>query len=319
MNKKLFHAAAIALVASNVINVTFAQEKNPKPNTQVSPTATDKGVTDKVASEKGQSEPVFVRIDRDAKGKALAMQTAIISYTLGDDKWKDRQVDLIGAVHIAHRAYFQDLNKRFRDYDAVLYELVADPNANIPQPQQDGNVRHPVGAIQVGMKDMLGLEFQLDEINYKAKNFVHADMSPTEFAQDMTKRGDGFLSMFSRLMGSGIAAQSAQAGKGQDMKVLAALLSNNRELKMRQAMAEQFENMDAQLAGLNDASGRSTLVTERNVKAFEVRNEQLDAGKKKLAIFYGAGHLVDMDKRLMNDFKATRGKVTWLNAWNLAE
>ncbi len=40
------------------------------------------------------------------------------------------QVDLIGAVHIAHREYFQLLNKKFRNYDAVLYELVADPEAH---------------------------------------------------------------------------------------------------------------------------------------------------------------------------------------------
>ncbi len=265
------------------------------------------------------AEPKFLRIERDENGKPLALQTAITEYTIEEGEWKGRRVDLIGAVHVAHKEYFQDLNRRFRSYDALLYELVADPGAAVPEAKQDGNVRHPVGAIQSGMKDMLGLQFQLDEIDYRAKNFVHADMSPTEFAQDMTKRGDGMVSMFSRLMGAGIAAQSSQAGKGQDIKMLAALLSNNRELKMRQAMAEQFENMDAQLAGLNDRSGRSTLLTERNAKAFEVLGSQLKDGKKKIGIFYGAGHLIDMDKRLLQDFKAVRGSTTWLTAWKLTE
>ncbi len=42
---------------------------------------------------------------------------------------ESRRVDLIGAVHVAHKEYFQDLNRRFRSYDALLYELVADPDA----------------------------------------------------------------------------------------------------------------------------------------------------------------------------------------------
>ncbi len=112
------------------------------------------------------------------------------------------------------------------------------------------------------------------------------------------------LSLCSPADGVRIAAQSSQAGKGQDVKMLAALMSKNREVKLRQVMAEQFENMEVQLAGLSDKSGRSTLLTERNAKAFEVLENELKGGKKKVAIFYGAGHLIDMDKRLIESYKA---------------
>lgn len=285
----------------------------PSPDSKKS---TDEKTDDQKSAEK---KPKFLRVENDEEGNPKGLQTAIASYVIKEGKYKDVQVDLIGAVHVAHAEYFQDLNKRFRKYDALLYELVADPEANVPDPTLQKGSGSPVGAIQGGMKKMLGLQFQLDVIDYKAKNFVHADMSPTEFAEDMKKRGDSFFGMFTRMMGASMAAQNSKAGRGQDMKMLAAMFSSNRELKMRQVFASQFESMQMQMAGLADASGRSTLLTERNRKAFEVLATELESGKKKLGVFYGAAHLQDMDERLIRDFHAERGNVEWLTAWNLQE
>jgi hypothetical protein len=142
-------------------------------------------------------------------------------------------------------------------------------------------------------------------------------MTPEEFAADMARRKDGFLSMFARVLGSSIAAQGTPEMAGADAKVLAALMSPNRSIALRQVMAEQFKSMDVQLSGLADSQGQSTLLTERNRKAMEVLLAQLKKGKRKLGIFYGAAHLQDMDTRLVKDFAATRGEVAWLDAWNL--
>ena len=78
----------------------------------------------------------------------------------------------------------------FRGYDAVLYELVAPDNARVPKPG-----RKPAGAIgsaQQSLTKMLGLEFQLDQIDYGARNFIHADLSPKEFEAAMAKRGESW-------------------------------------------------------------------------------------------------------------------------------
>jgi hypothetical protein len=45
----------------------------------------------------------------------------------------------------------------------------------------------------------------------------------------------------------------------------------------------------------------------------------LASGKKKVALFYGAGHLPDMERRLMSDFQMKRGGQFWMEAWKLAE
>lgn len=82
------------------------------------------------------------------------------------------EVALIGAVHIGEPAYYRKLNELFKNFDALLYELVADPGAGVPDPKERGI--SPISTIQVGMKDSLQLTFQLDEVDYDAKNFVHA-------------------------------------------------------------------------------------------------------------------------------------------------
>ena len=82
------------------------------------------------------------------------------------------------------------------------------------------------------------------------------------------------------------------------------------------AFAKQMESMDAQMEAFNGPEG-STIINERNRKAFEVLSKELAAGKKKIAVFYGAGHLADMQKRLEKDFAMKRTEEKWLVAWDL--
>ena len=63
----------------------------------------------------------------------------------------------------------------------------------------------------------------------------------------------------------------------------------------------------------------STIINHRNAKALEVMKRELASGKKKVALFYGAGHLPDMERRLMSDFQMKRGGQFWMEAWKLAE
>jgi hypothetical protein len=170
-------------------------------------------------------KPVFLRIDREGK-EPRALQVAIARYEILAGPNQGATVDLVGAVHVGTKQYYSDLNQRFRSYDAVLYELVADPEVNKPSQRAEGGF-NPIGGLQKGMKGALELSFQLDEVDYNPKNFVHADMSPTEFGEDMKKRNDGFLGMFARMMGAGFATQSTKKGQEQQAEMLAAMLSKD--------------------------------------------------------------------------------------------
>jgi hypothetical protein len=165
------------------------------------------------------------------------------------------------------------------------------------------------------MKDMLKLQFQLECIDYTKDNFVHADMSPTEFAQTMKDRGESVLQMLFRMMGQSMAQQSKNPTS--DLDLLMALFSRDRAKKLKSLLAVQMEDLEGLTSALNGPDGSSTIIGERNRKALEVLARELKQGDKKLAIFYGAGHLPDMERRLMKDFGMRRQNVRWLPAWLL--
>jgi hypothetical protein len=276
----------------------------------------DKKDDKKKADDKKQAEK-FLRVVRDAAGEPIAMETSIVTYRPKKADGSGLQVDLIGAVHVADHQYYETLNKVFDDYDVVLYELVAPEGTKIPKGGRGGST-HPIGMIQQGMKNILNLEFQLEQIDYTKKHFVHADMSPDEFSKTMEERGESFLQMFFKMMGAAVAQQSGkQGGAGaSDADMIMALLSPDRAYRLKRVMALQFENLGGTMNVLEGPKG-STIIGERNRKALEVLKKQIDGGKKKIAIFYGAGHMTDMEKKLAADFNLEPGEVKWIEAWDL--
>jgi TraB/PrgY/gumN family len=87
--------------------------------------------------------------------------------------------------------------------------------------------------------------------------------------------------------------------------------------KLKRMMAQQFES-----AGEDGGLGKTVnqiLVQDRNKACMKVLSQQLTAGKKKIAIFYGAAHMPDFDKRLKEDFGMKRSSDNWIKAWNLED
>ncbi len=258
----------------------------------------------------------YLRIERDAKGRPLALETAIVRFAPKQGDAKGPTVDLIGAVHIADKQYFDELNKEFEGYDVVLYELVAPEGTRIAK-GGGGRSSHPVAALQNGMKSVLELEHQLEHVDYQKENLVHADMSPDDFSRSMKNKGESFLTMYFRLMGAGLAMQSAAGpGASSDAAILMALFDKDRALSLKRLMAEQFEKMEVAMSALDGPEG-STLLAERNKIALKGLQKQLDAGKQKIAIFYGAGHLPDMARRLETEFQLEPESTRWVRAWDL--
>ncbi len=265
----------------------------------------------------------FLRLSRDAKGRPASLDTSIVHYRESEASARAAgrrtrvEVDLVGAVHLGGKGYYDTLDRLFEDYDAVLYELVAPDNARIPKPGRKAS--GAIGNAQHGMTKMLGLEFQLDQIDYSAENFVHADMSPKEFDAAMQKRGESWWTMFTRLMAEGV--ERAERGKPTGPEVgigdlWGLFFGKDREVRLRRIMAEQFTDMEVLTAAFGGEEG-SSLITDRNGAALEVLSEQIADGKKRMAIFYGAAHMEDFDRRLREDFGMEPGEVEWVEAWDL--
>jgi len=279
------------------------------------------GSTRRASDEKLGTD--WVRLRYDDAQRITGLETAIVRYAApagsGGGSESTATVDLVGAVHVGDAAYYAELNRRFVEYDALLYELVAPEGTVVPRGRGTSNA-HPLGALQNGMKSLLALEHQLEQVDYTKKNFIHADMSPDEFLQSMRDRDEGFLQMYMKLLGHAIAQQSEMAAKGEsaDVEIFAALLAPDRPRRLKIALAKQLAETESLLVSFGGEEG-SVLISERNKTALGVLREQLAAGRKKrLGLFYGAGHLADMDKRLRTDFGLEPVSITWLTAWNLA-
>ena len=308
--------ALLFFLFTGITNRLLAQSDVATPPAEVEQVADAVGDIEPDAGEdaKETESALYMRIKKTDQDKPEALQTAIVRFVGQPGTAHDGAiVDLVGVVHIGQGEYYKDLNSRLSKYDSVLYELVA-PDGTRIRPEDLKKRRSMLASMQTGMKDMLNLEYQLELVDYMAENFRHADMSPDEFVEDLKRRGDSVVKMVARMLGAGMASQASGAS---DTGMLLAMFSENRSKMMKQTMARQLVDIDLVTAGMDDANGDNTLIKGRNVKAFSVLTEELAAGKETIAVFYGAGHLPDMAKRLEADFGMKPTGTTWLTAWDL--
>ena len=175
-----------------------------------------------------------------------------------------------------------------------------------------------VGQLQTMMRDALKLHGQLEGIDYTAKNFVHADMDMSQFTQTQTQKQESFLSLYLK---AAQAQQSVNEKRGTNsdaagmVMLLKILTMKDSSTELKRMIAQEFDSVEDIMAGM-ETGGGTVLVGERNKVALKVMDQEIAAGKKRLAIFYGAAHLGDMEERLLKaGFKRTG--VQWLKAWDL--
>lgn len=227
---------------------------------------------------------------------------------------------LFGAVHIADAACYATLNDRFTECDVLLYELVAPEDTRPTKGRDEGF--NPVGLVQRGMKNALELAFQLDEIDYQASNFVHADMTPEEFADSMRERGESLLSILVDMMLSGMQPPASDDADGDDegerapaapqFDLVKAFRSGEGRHLLRMMAAQQIEQAEVLMA----RAGGSTLLEGRNEKCLQVLARELGKGRKRIGIYYGAAHMPHMEKRLVEDLGWKKVGQEWLVAWD---
>ena len=259
------------------------------------------------------SPEAFIRIERDKNREPVALQTAIAKYVpVGSATGVE--IDLVAVVHIGEQAYYRRLNREFQKYDAVLYELVA-PEGTKPT-GGERNSDNPLAMLQQVMTLVLRLEHQLEVVDYGKTNFIHADLSLEGMRKAMKDRGEDevtvILKVFAELMQKMREGADKPGSKAPDINLLELLLNPS---KLKRIFAEQLVE-----AGGDAGFGRTfnqLVVIDRNKACLEVLKQQLAAGKKKIAIFYGAAHMPDFDKRLKEDFDMKRTTSEWIDGWSL--
>jgi hypothetical protein len=266
-----------------------------------------------LAAAEPNPESSFLRIQRDENREPVALQTVIAKYVPASGA-KGAEIDLVAVVHIGEKTYYERLNKAFEKYDAVLYELVA-PEGTRPTRSAERS-DNPLAMLQQVMKLVLRLEHQLEVVDYGKTNFIHADLSPDGLRKAMKERGEDemtvILKVFAELMQKMREGADKPGSQAPDINLLELLLNPS---KLKRIFAEQLVE-----AGGDAGFGRTfnqLVVFDRNKACLDVLKQQLKAGKKKIAIFYGAAHMPDFDKRLKEEVSMKRTTNEWIDAWSL--
>jgi len=240
------------------------------------------------------------------------VDTALTTYRLANGV----EVALVGALHIGDGAYYKELNERFLHYDSVLYEMIKEKHV---RPEAVSGSGHPISQIQLAMKSMLGLEFQLEGVDYTAKNFVHADMDPRTFSRLQGEKGENFFTLFLQSILQERRMQLTGSVRPLSaFDLLMAFSQNDSAHALKWLFAQQLDQIESMLSGIDqgmDGKG-SVIVSARNQVALKVMWEQIRAKKRRVAVFYGAGHMPDLEAQLLaKGFRKVRHE--WLTAWDL--
>lgn len=314
-----------AAVGAALAPAGWAQAQTTRP----AMTAAEPGLTAAEPAERPAfSQRDFLRfVDDDVHPR---LEVSVMTFR-GEDGF---EVDLVSAVHIADAAYFQELNRRFDGYDAVLYELVKQRGMELPAPGERQGGGGVVGGLQRGMKAMLGLSYQLDEIDYRRANFIHADLDVHEFYEAQKARGESLWTLVmnayrqsltaprARPSGGGGAAGEGAAAEGEARPVRMRPLNfagspAERQHAFKMLMAGMFDQLERQSLGLDGPEG-SAILTDRNDAALKVLREVRAAGQhRRVAIFYGAAHMPDLARKLVHIDGLNPLRTQWLTAWDL--
>ena len=180
----------------------------------------------------------FLRLVENAGGGRL--EALVATYTRGD-----ATLTLYGCVHVADRAFYEEMQRRFRGHDALLYELVGPADLR-PYPDMEvGEDEHWVSMVQGGMGRGLKLADQFGAMDYRQDNFVHADMTEDEWREALAAAGKSELS---ELLSAGPddVDREAEAGR-EEVDLVAAFRRGGGVAELRIVMARMMLGGDPAL------------------------------------------------------------------------
>lgn len=249
----------------------------------------------------------FIRVkETDDRAK---LQTAVFGYEKNGVR-----VDLVGAIHLADRRYYEFLNSYFENYGVLLFEMVGGERLGggvkpqvIEEPEKEDNLAG-LRTIYETMEKALGLTGQAGLIDYAAENFVHADLTMEEFETLQRERGESLLGF---MIEAGLNAEKPSR-EPNSLNLMRGMLTGRSDLVKLELMHTMAEG-DRQIDSI---AGENVIIDDRNAKCMEVLAEQIADGEKNIGIFYGAAHFPDMERRLEEmGFKKVSTK--WLTAWSV--
>lgn len=269
-------------------------------------------LTASALAQTGTAPSPFMRMQKPTTTQEV-LQTKARRYTpaTGDGP----VIWLVGVAHVGKADYYKSLQKLLDYQSSVLYEGVTrngvDPaSQTAADPKDDPRQRSTYQTLS----DALGLQFQLYGIDYKRPTFHNSDLSWEEMSAIEAKNPAPKNAISLATIGTMLDSNSPQ---GKQLASSLAMMKNDPGSieAMHIIMIEALSNPDAISQALSPSLG-DLLIKTRNAKVLgDLKTEVAkQPAPRSIAIFFGAGHMADMEKHLTEDFGYVGGEERWYTA-----
>jgi hypothetical protein len=230
---------------------------------------------------------------------------------------------LSGASHVGESNYFASLQRHLDAQALVLFEGVGakDKKARF-NPDEEVSIQHTLAA-------SLGLVFQLSAIDYDRPHFRNSDLTIAQLQQllaggtgtNRTGRGGGtgsgeeFQQLLQIMDGSSFLGTLLHAG----LKLIGSSPKLQALTKvMLIEILGQLRGDLSQLKGVPPEIQRllEVIIRERNQVVFDDLKAAIRAPSppRSISVFYGAGHMADLERLLREELRYRPADEIWLTA-----
>jgi hypothetical protein len=292
------------------------------------------------------AEP-YMRVTNGATG-AVELQVAVRK--LVPTNGTGPVIWLTGASHIGETNYYAQLQKHLDTQALVLFEGIHAGRNNAtnaaapekatptPAPAKPAPPTEPAAknsertSLQKDLAESLGLVFQLEAINYRGTNFRNSDLSVHELRELMDKddepaaldspkekrKNEAFDHLLKAMEGNSLFGTLLKAGfklVGGNPKLQAtvklglieALGGIRGDLSRMKSLPEDVQRlMEVLIQSRNDA-------VLKDLRAELKRT----APPASISVFYGAGHMDDLERRIRREFGYRPDSDLWLPAFTV--
>jgi hypothetical protein len=262
----------------------------------------------------------YMRVARP-DSNTVALQIALRSFA--PPKGRGPVVWLSGASHVGDSNYYAALQRHLDAQSLVLFEGVGARDKKMRfNPDEEVSIQHT-------MAESLGLVFQLSAVNYDRPHFHNSDLTIAQLQQLLaggvttnrsgagpgTKAGEEFQQLLQVMDGSSFLGTLLHAG----LKLIGS--SPKLQALTKVLLIEvlgQIKGDMSQMKGVPPEFQRllQVIIRERNQVVFDDLKSELRAvmPPRSISVFYGAGHMADLEKRLREELKYRPLREVWLTA-----
>lgn len=249
-----------------------------------------------------------------------ALEVALRSLTPA--RGRGPTVWLVGVTHLGTTNYYAELQRFLDAQSLVLFEGVGATNKHF-QLQRDEGFN-----LQASLAKALGLAFQLQTIDYSRDHFRNSDLGVDALVRILSGETNapapaaggppemGLNQLIDTMQGTGLLGALARFG--------VALLESSPRLQSatKVVMIEVLGSLSSELTqmpGLPAGFQRllCVLIEERDkVVVCDVQNAARARPRpRSIAVFYGAGHMIDLEQRLRDALAYRPAEERWLTAF----